>query len=191
MPVTVAMYDKGLEHIGERLKALGLDIKLATFSKNGTYKIDGAEVAPADAAIDYLWLNSNINLDNFQAGAFDIALATKSIGVLQTFNAGLDHPFYKKIAAKGTRICNSSAQGVAIAEYVMAQVLERGASDPGAARPAGGQAVEGDAVSRAFADELADRRLRPDRPGGGDAGKGVRGDDLDHSPLASAVSRGR
>ena len=123
MPVTVAMYDKGLEHIGERLKALDLDIKLATFSKNGLYKIDGADVTPADAAIDYLWLNSNINLDNFQQGAFDIALATKSVGVLQTFNAGLDHPFYKKIAANGTRICNSSAQGVAIAEYVMAQVL--------------------------------------------------------------------
>jgi phosphoglycerate dehydrogenase-like enzyme len=123
MLVTVGKYDKGLEHIGERLKTLGLDIKLATFGKNGKYRIDGTEVAPADAAIDYLWLNSNINLDNFQAGAFDIALATKSIGVLQTFNAGLDHPFYKKIAAKGTRICNSSAQGVAIAEYVMAQVL--------------------------------------------------------------------
>ena len=123
MPVTVAMYDKGLEHIGERLQALGLDIKLVTFSKNGLYKIDGADVTPADAAVDYLWLNSNINLDNFQQGAFDIALATKSVGVLQTFNAGLDHPFYKKIAAKGTRICNSSAQGVAIAEYVMAQVL--------------------------------------------------------------------
>jgi phosphoglycerate dehydrogenase-like enzyme len=123
MPVTVAMYDKAVDHIGERLGALGLDIKVVTFGKNGMYRIDGADVAPASAAIDYLWLNSNINLDNFQAGAFEIALATRSVGVLQTFNAGLDHPFYKKISAKGTRICNSSAQGVAISEYVMAQVL--------------------------------------------------------------------
>ena len=42
---------------------------------------------------------------------------------LQTFNAGLDHPFYAELAGKGTRICNSSAQGVAIAEFVFGQVL--------------------------------------------------------------------
>lgn len=123
MPVTVAMYDKGLEHIGTRLHALGLDIEVVTFGKDGRFLIDGASVSPAEVSVDYLWLNSNINLDNFQEGAFETALACKSVGVLQTFNAGLDHPFYKRIAAKGTRICNSSAQGVAISEYVMAQVL--------------------------------------------------------------------
>jgi phosphoglycerate dehydrogenase-like enzyme len=70
-----------------------------------------------------MWLTSHLNADGFRDRAFDLVLDCKSIGVLQTFNAGLDHPFYKKLAAKGTRICNSSAQGVAISEYVMAQVL--------------------------------------------------------------------
>jgi phosphoglycerate dehydrogenase-like enzyme len=123
MPVTVAMYDKGYDYIGKRLDALGLDIKIATFSKDGQYKVDGVAVAPGAVDVDYLWLNSNINLDQFQAGAFEIALATRSVKVMQTFNAGLDHPFYKKMSDKGTRICNSSAQGIAISEYVMAQVL--------------------------------------------------------------------
>ncbi|MGZ0187557.1 MAG: NAD(P)-dependent oxidoreductase [Alphaproteobacteria bacterium] len=50
-------------------------------------------------------------------------MACKSVGVLQTFNAGLDNPVYKQASDKSIRICNSSAQGVAIAEYVMAQVL--------------------------------------------------------------------
>lgn len=123
MPVTVAMYEKSAEHIGKRLAALGLDIKLHTFGKDGMFDVDGAKVAPADMAVDYMWLTSHLNLDNWRDKAFDLCLATKSIRVLQTFNAGLDHPFYKKLSDRGTRICNSSAQGVAIAEYTLGQVM--------------------------------------------------------------------
>jgi phosphoglycerate dehydrogenase-like enzyme len=123
MPLTVAMYDKSYEYIGKRLDALGLDIVVHTFGKDGKFLINGARVAPRDIAIDYMWLSSHLNTDGFRDGAFDFALGCKSIGVLQTFNAGLDYPFYGKLSAKGTRICNSSAQGVAIAEYVLAQVL--------------------------------------------------------------------
>jgi phosphoglycerate dehydrogenase-like enzyme len=123
MRVKLAMYDKGLEHIGKRLDALNLGLKVHTFSQDGRFLIDGASVAPEEVDVDYMWLNANINIDNFQEGAFNLAQACRSIGVLQTFNAGLDHPFYKRIAAKGTRICNSSAQSVAISEYVFAHVL--------------------------------------------------------------------
>lgn len=123
MTATVAMYDKALEHIGKRLDALGLDIKVHTFGKDGRYRIDGRSTAPADVTVDYLWLSQQINADGFQAGSFELALATRRISVLQTYNAGLDHPFYKAISAKGTRICNSSAQAVAISEYVFGQVM--------------------------------------------------------------------
>lgn len=123
MTFTIGMYDKSLAHIGPRLMPLGLDIKVHTFDRAGMFTIDGRTVAPADVALDYIWLSSAINVDQFQAGAFELCLACKSIGVLQTFNAGLDHPFYKKISAKGTRICNSSAQAVAISEYTFGQVL--------------------------------------------------------------------
>ncbi len=123
MSVTVAMYDKSYEHIRPRLDGLGLDTLVHTFSKDGKFLIDGAKVDPGDVAIDYLWLTSHLNADGFRDGAFELALSCKSVGVLQTFNAGLDHPFYKKASQKGIRICNSSAQGVAIAEYVFGQVL--------------------------------------------------------------------
>lgn len=123
MTVTVAMYDKSLAHIGPRLDKLGLDIRVITFDKSGTYTIGGKAVEPRDVTVDYMWLNSILNADGFQAGAFELALATRSIKVLQTYNAGLDHPFYKQLSGKGTRICNSSAQAVAISEYVFGQVL--------------------------------------------------------------------
>lgn len=121
--ITVAMYEKSLDHIGKRLEALGLAIQVATFGRDGMYTCNGHKVAPSDMAVDYMWLTSHLNLDNWRDPAFELCLATKSIAVLQTFNAGLDHPFYKQLSDKGTRICNSSAQGVAIAEYTIAQVM--------------------------------------------------------------------
>jgi phosphoglycerate dehydrogenase-like enzyme len=123
MSVKIGMYDASLAHIGARLNTLGLDIEVLPFDKTGTFLIDGVKTAPGDVDVDYLWLSSHINADQAQKAAFDLALACKSVEVLQTFNAGLDHPVYKQLSDKGTRICNSSAQGVAIAEYVMAQVL--------------------------------------------------------------------
>ena len=123
MPLTIAMYDKSHAHIGARFAALGLDAKVATFGKDGLYEVEGRKLAPSELDVDYMWLTSHLNADGVRDQAFALCLATRSIKALQTFNAGLDHPFYKQLAAKGTRICNSSAQGIAIAEYTFAQVL--------------------------------------------------------------------
>ena len=123
MAATVAMYDKSYAHIGDRVKSLGLDIEVLTFDRDGQFQIDGNSVSPTDIDVDYMWLSTHLNADNAQGMAFELAMNCKSVGVMQTFNAGLDNPVYKKISDKGVRICNSSAQAVAIAEYTMAHVL--------------------------------------------------------------------
>lgn len=123
MPRTIAMYDKSYDYIGKRLDALGLDIEVATFDRTGNFTWMGAKRPAAKMAVDFMWLSTHLNVDNFRDQGFDIVLKCKSVGILQTFNAGLDHPFYRQISDKGTRICNSSAQGVAIAEYTLGQVL--------------------------------------------------------------------
>jgi phosphoglycerate dehydrogenase-like enzyme len=123
MPKTVAIYRRALDQIAPQLEGLGLDIEILTFDKGGRLFRDNTEVAPEETAVDFVWLASLISRDQAQKPVFDMVLRMKSIGVLQTFNAGLDHPVYKKIANKGTRICNSSAQAVAISEYVFAQIL--------------------------------------------------------------------
>ncbi len=123
MPPTLAMHDASYAHIAERLQALELEIEIVTFDKAGVFKIAGGTATAEELDIDYLWLSSHPKQVGAEDAVFEQVLKLKSIGVLQTFNAGLDNPFYKKISDKGTRICNSSAQAVAISEYVMAQVL--------------------------------------------------------------------
>tara|TARA_R110002096_G_scaffold180160_11_gene357445 strand:+ start:388 stop:1374 length:987 start_codon:yes stop_codon:yes gene_type:complete len=123
MTVTVAIYKRAYEDIRVDLDALGLDIAVLIFDRSGTLFRDGRPMRPEDTDVDFVWLSAFISRDKAQEAAFDLVLRLKSIGVLQTFNAGLDHPVYKKISAKGARICNSSAQAVAISEYVIGQVL--------------------------------------------------------------------
>lgn len=123
MPVSLLMYDTALARIGKRLRGLGLDLEIGTFDKSGKVTLGGETTAPGEVAVDYVWLSSDMNQDGYQQGGFDVALGLKSAKVLQTYNAGLDHPFYKQMSAKGTRICNSSAQAVAISEFVLGQLL--------------------------------------------------------------------
>lgn len=123
MTATVGLYEKALGRIGPRLDALNLDIKLRPFDPECRFLVDGEKKDAADVALDYLWLSPDVSADGLQKPAFETALNLKSLGILQTFNAGLDDPHYKQMSNKGIRICNSSAQSVAISEYVFANVL--------------------------------------------------------------------
>ncbi len=123
MPATLAMHDASYAHISDRLNALNLDVEVITFNGAGIFQRKDGTATADELDIDYVWMSSHPKLSGDQDAVFEHVLNLKSVGVLQTFNAGLDHPFYKKISNKGTRICNSSAQAVAISEYVMAQVL--------------------------------------------------------------------
>lgn len=120
MTTLIGMHESSLAHIGGGLGALGLDVEVVTFNNDGVFS--GGRAAD-EMSLDYLWLSMHVPREMGQDRAFDMALACKRIDVFQSYNAGIEHPFFKKAAARGIRICNSSAQGVAIAEYVFGQVL--------------------------------------------------------------------
>lgn len=123
MTKTVGIFDQTIERLKERLATLEGDFRIVPYTADGKYLVDGESKSPEEIDLDYLWLSPDLSLNGVIAPTFEMALKTRSIGVLQTFNAGLDHPVYAKIAEKGTRLCNSSAQAVAISEYLMAYAL--------------------------------------------------------------------
>jgi len=123
MPVSVSLYANSYVRVRERLDALGLDLQVCPFHLDGTIEVGGRKVDPAGVDLDYVWLSPELSLEGGLKAAFELVLKCRSIRVLQTFNAGLDAPAYRQIVAKGVRLCNSSAQAIAIAEYAMAQVL--------------------------------------------------------------------
>lgn len=123
MSVKVGVYDKAVHEIAEPLDRLGLGIEILPYTADGRFIRDGASADPSKVDLHYLWFSPGLSRDGALDQAFDLALSLKSLDVLQTFNAGLDHPSYKKVADRGATICNSSAQAIAISEYVMAQVF--------------------------------------------------------------------
>ena len=123
MTKKVAMYEGSYWHIEEKLAALNLDIEVLTFGADGRFNVDGRSMDAAEVSADFLWFSQHVKRDGHLTVAFEVALKLKGVQVLQTFNAGLDDPAYKRIAEAGITICNSSAQGIAIAEYVIGQVL--------------------------------------------------------------------
>lgn len=123
MTTSVAIYESTIERLRSRLGRLDLDIAIIPYTSDGHFIVDGKPVPPEEMDVDFMWFSSDLSAEGAAGSAFELAAKTRSVKVLETFNAGLDHPAYKQIAQKGARICNSSAQAVAISEYVMAYVL--------------------------------------------------------------------
>ena len=110
MPVMLASYEDTSKHIEERPVALGSDLSIRTFGAKGRFWINGEDTAPENISVDYVWLGFHINASGNRQGVLETLLRCKHIGVLQTFNASLDDPVYKRISNKGVRICNTNAQ---------------------------------------------------------------------------------
>lgn len=138
MTLNVVMHPAARERVADRLAALDLPLCVLPLLEDGRCMADGGPRALAEAPVEAVWLTSDMAGRSFAECLKSIA-ASRTVEWVQTFNAGLDHPGYRAIAAKGIRIGASSAQAVAISEYVFAQVLDvyQGLADRRAAQAAG------------------------------------------------------
>ena len=117
------LHGGALRRVEERLRGLKLPLELYVVDPDGTIRLDGVAVEQAEVRAEVVWAS----LDTF-AGAqfrpfFGVAMENPGVKWFQTFNAGLDLPIFGDIVRKGVRLSNSSAQAVAMAEFVMGQVM--------------------------------------------------------------------
>ena len=132
------MHPAARDRVADRLAAIDLPLCVLPLLEDGRCMADGGPKPLAEAPAEAVWLTSDMGKRAFEACLEAIA-ASRTVRWVQTFNAGLDHPGYRDIAAKGIRIGASSAQAVAISEYVFAHVLDifQGLADRRAAQAAG------------------------------------------------------
>ncbi|MYE02643.1 MAG: D-2-hydroxyacid dehydrogenase [Alphaproteobacteria bacterium] len=138
MTLNVAMHPAARDRVSDRLVALELPLRLLTLLEDGRCMVDDRPRPLAEAPAEAVWLTAEMGGRAFENCLKSIA-ASHTVKWLQTFNAGLDHPGYRAIAARGIRIGASSAQAVAISEYVFAHVLDlyQGLAERRAAQEAG------------------------------------------------------
>ena len=138
MALSVAMHPAARDRVSDRLAALDLPLQVLPLLDDGRCMVDDRPGPLAEAPAEAVWLTSDMGGRTFEECLKSIA-ASRTIEWVQTFNAGLDHPGYRAIAARGIRIGASSAQAVAISEYAFAHVLDlyQGLAERRAAQAAG------------------------------------------------------
>ena len=84
----------------------------------------GVERESADPAI--AWGTSDLFMDGGPIRPFfGLLRRSPSLQWFQSASAGYDHPLFAELAARGVRVCNSHANSIPIAEYVLRAVLDR------------------------------------------------------------------
>lgn len=111
------------DRVESEIRSIRPDVEAVILDGSGNLWLKGEPVAIEDAKPEIAWLSVDLISLGLMETFADFVLRSGSVKWMQTFNAGLDRPFYREIFTRGIRISNSDAQAVAIAEYVLANVM--------------------------------------------------------------------
>jgi phosphoglycerate dehydrogenase-like enzyme len=124
----VFAYQPSYDRIASRVAEIATDIddKITPvlIQADGSVQTSGAPTPLDDVQFDVAWASSELFLHGPARDAFRLLQGAKDLKWFQSGAAGFDHPLFARIAAGGTIMTRSDAQGVSIAEYILARVLE-------------------------------------------------------------------
>jgi len=122
--IQVLMAKAAHDRIASEIAALSDQIELVTAVGPDAFERNGNPMPAAELAPDVVW----VSFDCFKAGAMQtyskaILRGEKAPAWVQTANAGLDNVLFRQIFERGVRLTKGNAQGVPIAEYVLAHAI--------------------------------------------------------------------
>lgn len=120
---TLLIEEKSYLRVKKEIEAISTDIDVVLIGEDGSLSAKGQKIEAGAVKPDMAWLNIEILLSGLMEKFVKLVLEAGTVKWLQTFMAGLDLPFYKEMLRKGIRITRSNAQAIAIAEYVVANVM--------------------------------------------------------------------
>lgn len=124
-PVQVLCHHKAADRIEAAVQErFGNSVQLVRWHPERGLSLNGEPVGPADIQPVAAWFSGDALGGATQHAISALVGELPSINWVQSANAGLDHPGYAPLAARGIRFSKSSAQSIPIAEYVLAYALE-------------------------------------------------------------------
>eukprot|EP01030_Chromulinospumella_sphaerica_P022961 gene22961-22967_t len=99
------------------------DLDILTLDAEGVVRRRGQPVEGSEVDPEVFWISLDLFTGGRLPGFFRQLMAAPNVRWAQTFNAGLDSPVFNSVMAKGIRLTKSSAQGPAIADYVIARAF--------------------------------------------------------------------
>ncbi|MBV9995765.1 MAG: D-2-hydroxyacid dehydrogenase [Caulobacteraceae bacterium] len=98
-------------------------LEVIAMDENGVLALGNEPIQEASAHPDAAWLSEDLFLNPALPTFMRVVISSPRLDWVQTVSAGVDHPMFTRIAAKGARLTNSHGQAIAIAEYVLGEVL--------------------------------------------------------------------
>jgi phosphoglycerate dehydrogenase-like enzyme len=117
------IHQSALRRVEDRLRAIDARIDLIVVGDDGITRDGGQEIANTEIRPEAIWLSLDPWEKKHMGPFMTAALSAPGVKWVQTFNAGMDSPIFKQIFDRGVRMSASSAQAVAIAEFVVAHVI--------------------------------------------------------------------
>ena len=121
--VSLLIEEHSFLRIESEIRSICPDINVIVMNGDGDLRHKGKEIAVDDAKPDIAWLSLDIFLNDLMLKYVQLILRAGSVKWMQTFGAGLDRPFYRDLFKQGMKITKSNAQAIAIAEYVISNVM--------------------------------------------------------------------
>jgi len=109
--------------IKDRLSTLDPALNVITMQTDGALHRNGVPIEMDDINAHIFWASIDFLVGGPVREAMIALLKSETAQWVQTASAGLDAPVWQMILDKGIRLTNSDAQAIAIAEYVMANVM--------------------------------------------------------------------
>lgn len=119
----VLLYERSFARVRSFFEQHGRLVEPLLMHDGGALSLRGQPLAPGEAAPAAAWANSDL-YDGGPVREFMIAcLKSPTLRWIQSSAAGFDHPVFSMLVDKGIALSTSNASAVAIAEYVLAAVL--------------------------------------------------------------------
>ncbi len=118
------LWDRAHERIAEQLAAAAPQVRPIVMRNDGSLWREGRPLEPGAAKPEAAWGSSDFYADGPVRDFMVFLLKSDSVRWMQSGAAGLDHPVFAKLMAKGIRLTNSDATAVAVAEFAVAGVLD-------------------------------------------------------------------
>ncbi len=120
---TALYFKPTYERLQAKITTLAPALDVALYDEEGKITFKGREISINDINPEYFWIHSELFFSSRLKDYFQLMLQSPSIEWLHTINTGLDKLPYLELVEKGIAITNNHAQAIAIAEFVLGQVL--------------------------------------------------------------------
>ncbi len=120
----VLIFEPSYRRIEPRLAPLAGRFELLLMNAHGEISWDGQPLSRDEAQPEVAWTNTDVFGSAHSREFFIALLKSKVLTWLQSGGAGFEHPMFAGLIERGVRLTNSHAQAEAIAEFVLAGVLD-------------------------------------------------------------------